>query len=96
MSVQRPQEQPPLRPRGTQLSSMDGFGSLQFILWTLLTITVLGVARRHIRAALLVGEPVELNGLVIYCLLVGVIGMLVITILEMRLEPWRFYDDRDA
>ncbi len=95
MSEQLQKEQPSSRPCETDITSAGGFGSLQFILWGLWTGAVVGRGYLFVRAALLVEERVDLSGLVIHCMLVGVIGMVAITIIEMRLEPWRFIDDGD-
>jgi len=32
-------------------------------------------------------------GLVIHCVLVGLIGLVIMTKIEMWLEPWRFFDE---
>jgi hypothetical protein len=37
-----------------------------------------------------VHQPVNITGLVIDCLLAGLIGLVVMTIIEMKIEPWRF------
>ena len=72
------------------------FGSLQFMFWVLWTTAVLGCAYRYVRPALHAQEPVDLAGLVIHCALAGLIGMLVLTLIELQLEPWRFIDEGDA
>ncbi len=95
MSEQLPNERRSSRPRGTDIASAGAFGSLQFILWGLWTAAVVGRSYLFVRAALLVEEKVDLIGLVIHSMLVGVTGMVVITVIEMRLEPWRFLDDGD-
>ena len=72
------------------------FGSLQFMLWAVWTTAVLGRAYLYVRPALHAQERVDLVGLVIHCMLVGLIGMLVLTLIEQRLEPWRFIDEGDG
>ena len=72
------------------------FGSLQFMLWIVWTTAVLGRAYLYVRPALHAQEPVDLAGLVIHCVLAGLIGMLVLTMIELHLEPWRFMDEGDA
>jgi hypothetical protein len=64
--------------------------SLQVVLWSLWTLAVGGVAYRDWRMAVQVHQPVNITGLVIDCILVGLIGLVVMTVIEMRIEPWRF------
>ena len=94
MFKQRPESH---RRSGPQCS-MPGhvFGSLQFMLWIVWTAMVLGRAYLYVRPALHAQEPVALTGLVIHCVLAGLIGMVVLTMIELRLEPWRFIDNGDA
>ena len=96
MSEKRRKEEQNVRPSGTATTSGREFGSLQVILWSTWTIAVLARSYLYVRPALLAHEPVDLAGLVIHCLLAGMLGMVAITIIEMQLEPWRFLDDRDA
>jgi hypothetical protein len=65
---------------------------LQAILWSLWTLAVVGAAYMRWRADLGANHPVDLLGLVIYALLVGSIGLVVLTLIEIRLEPRRFSD----
>ncbi len=78
------------------VSPGHAFGSLQFILWVAWTAAVLSRAYLYVRPALHAQELVDLAGLVIHCALAGVIGMLVLTMIELRLEPWRFIDEGDT
>jgi hypothetical protein len=64
--------------------------SLQVVLWSLWTVAVGGVAYRDWQMAAQIHQPVNITGLVIDCLLAGLIGMVVMTIIEMKIEPWRF------
>ena len=66
--------------------------SLQVILWTLWTLTVVGTAYFSWRADMVAHRPIELLGLVIHCTVVGIIGLVVLTVIERQLEPWRFLD----
>ena len=66
--------------------------SLQVILWTLWTLAVVGTAYHSWRADMLAHRPTELLGLVIHCAVVGIIGLIVLTLIEYQLEPWRFLD----
>ena len=65
---------------------------LQAVLWTLWTLAVVGGGALGWRADALAGRPLSLLGMAINAFLVGVIGLIVLTIVEMRLEPWRFLD----
>ena len=65
---------------------------LQIILWTLWTIAVVATAFIRWRADVIAERPVNLLGLVVYAALVGSIGLVVMTMLEIWLEPQRFVD----
>jgi hypothetical protein len=80
------------RNNGPTTPEQVGFGSLQYILWTLWTIAVLTTAYVSVRPSLYAGIPVDLLGLIIHCILVGLIGLVVITMIELHLEPDRFPD----
>ena len=66
--------------------------SLQAVLWTLWTLAVAGTAVWNWRLDIAANRPINMVGMVIYSLLVGLVGMLVITIVELWLEPERFVD----
>ncbi|HEU5097999.1 MAG TPA: hypothetical protein VFU22_03070 [Roseiflexaceae bacterium] len=66
--------------------------SLQIVLWSLWTLAVVGTAFWHWRADVVAERPVNLLGLVIYSVLAGLVGMLVITLVELWFEPLRFMD----
>lgn len=72
-----------LRPAGV---------SLQAVLWALWVLAVAGAAFLNWRADIVAERPVDLLGLVIRTLLVGLVGLIVLTLIEMRLEPERFID----
>ena len=65
---------------------------LQAILWTLWTLAVVSGCAWSWRADMLAGRPLSLVGMAINAILVGVIGLIVLTKIEMHLEPWRFLD----
>jgi hypothetical protein len=67
-------------------------GGLQAALWALWTLAVVGGGWWGRRADVLAGHPLSVLGMVIDSILVGVIGLIVITVIEMRLEPWRFLE----
>ena len=66
--------------------------SLQAVLWTLWTLVVGGAAVWLWRLDVAASRPVNVLGIVIYDVLVGLVGMLVITLIELWLEPERFVD----
>jgi hypothetical protein len=65
---------------------------LQAFLWTLWTLAVVSGGALGWRADRLAGRPLSLLGMAINAILVGVIGLIVLTVIEMRLEPWRFLE----
>lgn len=66
--------------------------SLQIALWACWTlcVTVIGYISWH--ADFIAQRPTNATGLVIHCILAGLLGLVVLTKLEMWLEPWRFMD----
>lgn len=77
---------------GSRSVSQGADRSLQLVLWTLWTLTVAGSAFFNWRADIAAGQAVDIVGLVVYSVLTGLVGMLVITIIELRLDPERFLD----
>lgn len=65
---------------------------LQAILWSLWTLAVVSSCAWSWWADMLAGRPLSLLGMAINAILVGVIGLIVLTKIEMRLDPWRFLD----
>jgi len=66
--------------------------SLQVVLWTLWTLAVIGTGVWNWRIDVVAGRPINFLGIAIYSILVGLVGMLVVTIVELWLEPDRFVD----
>jgi hypothetical protein len=66
--------------------------SLHIVLWSLWTLAVVGTAFWHWRSDIVAQQPVNMLGLVIYSALTGLVGMLVLTLVELWLEPLRFLD----
>ena len=66
--------------------------SLQITLWALWTLCVAVVGYVNWHADFVAQHPVNLLGLVINCVLAGLIGLIVLTKIEMWQEPWRFLD----
>ena len=65
---------------------------LQIALWVLWTLCVAVVGYINWRSDVVAQRPTNLIGLVIHCFLAGLIGLIVLTKIEMWLEPWRFLD----
>jgi hypothetical protein len=65
---------------------------LAITLWSLWTLVVIGTAFWNWRSDIVAQQPVDLLGLVIYSVLTGLVGMLVVTLIELWLEPLRFID----
>jgi hypothetical protein len=66
--------------------------SLRVVLWALWALVVAGTAVFHWRADVAAHRPVDLLGLIVYTVLSGLVGLVVMTIAEMWLEPQRFLD----
>jgi hypothetical protein len=66
--------------------------SLQIVLWSLWTLAVAATAFWHWYGDIAAQQPVDMLGLVIYSVLTGLVGMLVLTLIEHWLEPLRFID----
>ena len=66
--------------------------SLHIILWSLWTLAVVGAAYWNWRGDIVAHQPVNMLGLVIYSALTGLVGMLVLTLVELWFEPLRFID----
>ena len=66
--------------------------SLQIVLWSLWTLAVAAAAFWHWRSDIVAQQPVNMLGLVIYSALTGLVGLLVLTLIERWLEPLRFLD----
>ena len=62
------------------------------VLWTLWTLAVVATAYLSWHADFGVRRALNVLGMVVHCGLVGVIGLVVMTIVEMPLEPWRFLE----
>jgi hypothetical protein len=66
--------------------------SLQRVLWALWTVAVAGTAFWNWRVDVVAQRPINLLGMVIYSLLAGLVGLLLMTLIELWLEPERFLD----
>ena len=63
---------------------------LRAILWVLWTAVVVGRAYISWYADHIAQRPFNVLGMAVQCAVIGVIGLVVLTIVEIRLEPWRF------
>jgi hypothetical protein len=74
-------------------ATRGGSASLQVVLWTIWSLVVIVVGYISWHADIAAHRPANILGLVIHCVVAGLIGLIVMTLIEMRLEPWRFIDD---
>ncbi len=81
-----------LRAREASADAQRRSVSLQIALWTLWTLCVAVVGYINWHADFVAQRQVNLLGLVIHCVLAGLIGLIVLTKIEMWQEPWRFMD----
>jgi len=70
----------------------DADRGLRATLWTIWTVAVVATALFHGYADIAAGRPLNLLGLVIYSALTGSLGLVVMTMLEIWLNPHRFID----
>jgi hypothetical protein len=63
---------------------------LRAALWGVWTLAVASGGYLGWRADTLAGRSQNLLGMGISATMVGVIGLIVLTLIEIRLEPWRF------
>ncbi|MBK9942035.1 MAG: hypothetical protein IPP13_10500 [Kouleothrix sp.] len=76
--------------RANRSISAGGSGSLKMLLWLVWVAVVAGTAAWNWYLDVAADQPVNLLGIVVYTILAGVIGLLVITLVEQRLDPERF------
>ena len=77
----------------TNIHTRRGDPTLQVVLWTIWTIAVAVTAYLNWRADVIAQRPINSLGLVIHSVLTGLIGLVVLTVIEIRVEPWRFMDE---
>jgi hypothetical protein len=70
-------------------SRRGSFSALCWLIWTL-TVVLTGVWNGW--SALIGAAPLDLVRLCVESALVGVVGLLLLTIIDMRLRPWHFLD----
>lgn len=65
---------------------------LQIMLWSSWTALVIATAYFSWRADSMALHRLNVVGLSVHCGVAGIIGLIVLTLIEMRLEPWRFIE----
>lgn len=65
---------------------------LQFTLWSLWTMALVVCAALQWHTNLVAGQTLNVLALVIHCGLTGLVGLVIMTWIEMRLQPWRFLE----
>ena len=66
--------------------------SLQIVLWLVWTMAISLTAATQWHHDRALHQALDVLGLTIHCALAGTIGLIVLTQVEMWLEPWRFFD----
>jgi len=77
----------------TNPAMRGGSASLQVVLWTIWSVVVIVVGYLTWHTDSAAHRPVDILGLVIHCVMAGLIGLVVMTKIEMYVEPWRFIGD---
>jgi hypothetical protein len=81
------------QPKTTaDVTHSDPNRGLHATLWILWTAAVVATALFNWYSDVAAGQPVNMLGLVIYAGLTGSIGLVIMTLLEMWLDPQRFID----
>jgi len=78
---------------GANAVTRGGSSSLQVVLWTIWSLVVIVMGYISCDADIVAQRPINILGLVIHCVVAGLIGLIVMTKIEMYMEPWRFIDD---
>jgi hypothetical protein len=84
---QRQQVQP------ANAATRRGSASLQVVLWAIWSFVVIAIGYISWHADIAAHRPTNILGLAIHCVLAGLIGLIVMTLIEMHVEPWRFMDE---
>jgi hypothetical protein len=77
----------------TDVSARRGNFSLQIVLWALWTLVVVVVGFINWHADVVANRSIDTLGLMIHCVVAGVIGLVVMTVIEIHIEPWRFVNE---
>ena len=65
----------------------------QAILWGTWALVIMAVAYTSWHADVVAQRAFNIVGMSIHCAVTGIIGLIVITLIEMRLWPWWFLDE---
>jgi len=74
------------------LKGKAGAYNLQAILWALWTLFVVGTWYYYWHADTLAQRPHQLIGLAVHCFVAGILGLIVLTLAEQRLDRWHAGD----
>lgn len=66
--------------------------SLQLALWSFWTAALVVCAALQWHTNVVAGQALNVLALIIHCGLTGLVGLVIMTWIEMRLEPWRFLE----
>ncbi|KPV51349.1 hypothetical protein SE17_21705 [Kouleothrix aurantiaca] len=75
-----------------QLAAATRDRSVQIVLWAVWTLAVVLVAVASWHADTVAQRPLNLLGMSIHCTLAGLVGLIIMTKIEMWLQPWRFHN----
>ncbi|KPV52965.1 hypothetical protein SE17_12355 [Kouleothrix aurantiaca] len=78
--------------RSSHSSVVRADASLRVVLWAIWAAAVAGTAAWRWYSDTAAGQPLNTLGLVIYTILAGVVGLLVLTLVEQWFDPNRFVD----
>ena len=79
------------QPRKRMLKTARKEYSLQIVLWTIWTCAIAAVGYFSWHADIVAQRPINTLGLVIHCVVAGIIGLVILTKIEMHMQPWRFF-----
>lgn len=65
---------------------------LHAVLWSAWTLFVVAFAVVHWQIDVAANQPTPIIGLIIHTVLAGLVGLIVMTVVEIRLNPERFTD----
>lgn len=83
---------PPTSARRQDRKDNAGGDGTPLLLWATWALSVAAAAVWVWWSAFAAGQPLDIAFLVVRCTLVGLAGLLILTLIELRLAPWRFLD----
>lgn len=78
-----------------EATNNNGGKGKQAALWIGWTLFVIGFAFLHWQLDLTAGRPDPIIGLIIHTVLAGLVGLIILTVVEMRVNPEGFLDRHD-